>query len=54
MYGQSQCHYHDQEDGGGNNYRLTHGVIVAGTVRAPRYRSGEEQTDGSILPLPNI
>jgi hypothetical protein len=32
MYGQSQCHYHDQEDGGGNNYRLAHGVIVAGTA----------------------
>jgi hypothetical protein len=30
MYGQSQCHYHDQKNGGGNNYRLTHGVIVAG------------------------
>jgi len=29
MYGQSQCHYHDQKNGGGNNYRLTHGVIVA-------------------------
>jgi len=34
MYGQSQCHYHDQEDGGGNNYRLTHGVIVAGMAPA--------------------
>jgi hypothetical protein len=32
MYGQSQCHYHDQEDGGRNNYRLAHGVIVADTL----------------------
>jgi hypothetical protein len=29
MYSQSQCHYRDQENGGSNNYRLTHGVIVA-------------------------
>jgi hypothetical protein len=35
MYGQSQCHYQDQEDGCGNNYRLTHGITEANTA-SPR------------------
>jgi hypothetical protein len=31
IHGQSQ---YDQQDSGDNNYRLTHGVIVAGSISA--------------------
>jgi hypothetical protein len=29
---QGQCHYQDQEDGCGNNYRLTQGITAANTA----------------------